>query len=55
MKPYAGLRVAFSLLIAIAIPVFATWVNGGLKVEFVMLGLVLGFACWYWGPWNVGL
>ncbi len=55
MKRRATLHLILSLLIAAAIPAVAGWMNGGLRVEFVMLGLVLGFAYWYWGPLNVGL
>lgn len=55
MKRRATFHLILWLLIAAAIPVFAGWMNGGLRVELVMLGLVLGFAYWYRGPLNVGL
>ena len=39
-----------SVLIAIAVPAIAFGVNGEVAIEFIVLGAVMGFAYWYWGP-----
>lgn len=36
--------------IAIAVPVVAYVVNDRFDIEFIVLGAVIGFAYWYWGP-----
>jgi len=39
-----------SLAIAVAVGVAASLVNGAFQFEFLVLGAVIGFAYWYWGP-----
>lgn len=39
-----------SLGVAVAVPGIATFVNGEIRIEFIVLGLVMGVAYWYWGP-----
>lgn len=39
-----------SLGVAVAVPGIATLVNGEIRIEFIVLGLVAGAAYWYWGP-----
>jgi hypothetical protein len=39
-----------SLLVTLAVPAGVFWVNGEIRIEFIVLGLALGFAYWYWGP-----
>ena len=41
---------AISVMIAVAVPAAATIVNDRLDVEFIVLGALIGFAAWYWGP-----
>ena len=38
------LHGAISLTVATAVPVVATVVNGGLDVEFIVLGAIIGIA-----------
>jgi hypothetical protein len=44
------LHRTISLAVAIAVPVVATAINDGFDVEFIVLGAIIGFAYWYWGP-----
>ncbi len=39
-----------SLGLAVAVPGIATLVNGEIRIEFIVLGLAVGAAYWYWGP-----
>ncbi|UXT19178.1 hypothetical protein FY140_04165 [Agrobacterium tumefaciens] len=39
-----------SLMIAVAVPTAITWTSGETGFEFIVLGAVIGFATWYWGP-----
>ena len=39
-----------SLAIMAAVPTAIWFVNGEIRFEFIVLGLVLGAAYWYWGP-----
>jgi hypothetical protein len=43
-------HIGMAIAIALAIPAIAALVNGALLFEFVVLGAVIGFAYWYWGP-----
>ncbi len=44
------LHRAISLAIVVAVPAAIWIVNSEIRFEFVVLGLVLGAAYWYWGP-----
>ncbi len=50
MPPGAAIHRVISVGVAIAVPAVAFIVNGEIKVEFIVLGALLGFAYWYWGP-----
>ncbi|WP_265518550.1 hypothetical protein [Nitratireductor luteus] len=39
-----------SLLVAVAIPMAVYLMAGRAGAEIVVLGAVIGFAYWYWGP-----
>jgi hypothetical protein len=36
--------------VAVAVPAVAFMVNGEINLEFIVLGALIGFAYWYWGP-----
>ncbi|WP_349435829.1 hypothetical protein [Pararhizobium sp. A13] len=36
--------------VAVAVPAIAFMANGEINMEFIVLGALIGFACWYWGP-----
>ncbi len=44
------MHAAVSLAIGVAVPVAGYLINGTIGWEFIMLGAVIGFAYWYWGP-----
>ncbi len=44
-----------SFAVAVAVPGIATLVNGEVRIEFIVLGLVVGAAYWYWGPTGASL
>ncbi|WP_455270173.1 hypothetical protein [Rhizobium herbae] len=35
---------------AVAVPAIAFMVNDEINMEFIVLGALIGFATWYWGP-----
>jgi hypothetical protein len=39
-----------SVGIAVAVPAAAFFASGNVAIEFIVLGAVIGFAYWYWGP-----
>ena len=39
-----------SLIIAVAAPAATYFASGEIRFEFIILGAVMGFAYWYWGP-----
>ncbi|WP_186458329.1 hypothetical protein [Neorhizobium alkalisoli] len=39
-----------SVVIAVAVPAAAFMAGGNVALEFIVLGAILGFAYWYWGP-----
>ncbi|WP_180356017.1 hypothetical protein [Aliirhizobium smilacinae] len=39
-----------SVGIAVAVPAAAFFASGNVAIEFIVLGAVMGFAYWYWGP-----
>ncbi|MNI22588.1 hypothetical protein D3C73_761460 [compost metagenome] len=39
-----------SVSIAVAVPAAAFFASGNVAIEFIVLGAVMGFAYWYWGP-----
>ena len=43
-------HIGMAVVIAAAVPTVAALVNGALVLEFMVLGAVIGFAYWYWGP-----
>ncbi len=43
-------HIGMAVVIAAAVPTVAALVNGALVLEFIVLGAVIGFAYWYWGP-----
>ncbi|GMB83588.1 hypothetical protein NN6n1_43710 [Shinella zoogloeoides] len=47
---FTTLHRLISLGLAVAVPGIATLVNGEIRIEFIVLGLVVGAAYWYWGP-----
>lgn len=47
---FTNLHRLVSLGLAVAVPAIATLVNGEIRIEFIVLGLVVGAAYWYWGP-----
>jgi len=44
------LHRSISVVIAVAVPAAVYMANGSIALEFIMLGAVIGFAYWYWGP-----
>ena len=44
------LHAMISLAIAIAVPAAIYGMNGEIALEFIVLGAIMGFAWWYWGP-----
>ncbi len=50
MSRAAILHRLISLGVAAAVPVAAFLVNGEVRIEFIVLGAIIGFAYWYWGP-----
>jgi len=47
---FAVVHRLISLIVAIAVPAAAFMESGNVALEFIVLGAVLGFAYWYWGP-----
>jgi hypothetical protein len=45
-----ALHALVSLLVAVAIPVAVYLMAGRTGAEIAVLGAVIGFAYWYWGP-----
>ncbi|MBD9387074.1 hypothetical protein IB237_07810 [Agrobacterium sp. AGB01] len=39
-----------SLIVAVAAPAATYLASGEVRFEFIILGAVIGFAYWYWGP-----
>ncbi|MFK4767368.1 hypothetical protein [Rhizobium sp. ZW T2_16] len=39
-----------SVGIAVAVSAAAFFASGNVAIEFIVLGAVMGFAYWYWGP-----
>ncbi|WP_158693431.1 hypothetical protein [Neorhizobium alkalisoli] len=39
-----------AVAIAVAVPAAVFTASGDVAIEFMVLGAVLGFAYWYWGP-----
>lgn len=50
MRLGAFVHRLLSLVIAGAVPTTVYAVNGAVGLEFVVLGAVIGFVYWYWGP-----
>ena len=44
------LHRSISVIVAVAVPAAAFVANGSVTLEFIVLGAVIGFAYWYWGP-----
>jgi hypothetical protein len=50
MRRGAAVHRVISAAVAIAVPAVAFMVNGEISLEFIVLGALIGFAYWYWGP-----
>jgi hypothetical protein len=46
----AAIHRVISASVAVAVPAIAFIVNDEINMEFIVLGALIGFACWYRGP-----
>jgi hypothetical protein len=50
-KPLRAFHILSSIAIGLAVPLVIYLVNGTIEPWTFILGAVIGFGYWYWGPW----